>query len=111
MEQKKYSPETLSTGLLLPASAQLIIDFPTKPLHFVTDKLEIALKDAYPDFGGSPRLGFIMKELHYYVKDSCQLFGNILDPESSMAHRIFVGIMCSTLLNQDEQGNWGNKRK
>ena len=52
-----------------------------------------------------------MKELHYYIKDSSELFGNTTDPTATMPHRIMVAAMFSTLANQDSEGNGNAKNR
>ena len=62
----------------MPASGPLIVDFPTKPLDFVTEKLQDGFKEFMPhilEISDSRTLNFIFKELHYYIKDSMSLFG------------------------------------
>lgn len=36
LERQKYAAETIETGLLLPASSQILIDLHSQPLTFVT---------------------------------------------------------------------------
>ena len=52
-----------------------------------------------------------MKELHYFIKDSTEVFGNVTGPESALPHRIMVGCMFSTLVNQDKEGNGAGKNR
>lgn len=44
-------------------------------------------------------LNFILKELHYYIKDSIMLFGKTNDINKLKKHRIFIGIMTAVLVN------------
>ena len=52
-----------------------------------------------------------MKELHYFIKDSSEVFGNASGVESAMPHRIMVGCMFSTLVNQDKEGKGEGKSR
>lgn len=45
-----------------------------------------------------------MKELHFYIKDSIEVFGSDGDASRMLPHRILVGTMLSTLLNGGAEG-------
>lgn len=57
------------------------------------------------------RLEFILKELHYYIKDSLILFGKAEEGANLNKHRIFVGIMISLLLNNDAEAKGTAKNR
>lgn len=52
-----------------------------------------------------------MKELHYYIKDSSEVFGSGNNPQSTMPHRIMVAAMFSTLVNGDSEGTGKDKNR
>ena len=59
----------------------------------------------------SIRLKFVLKELHYFIKDSYSLFGEVQEGSNVSKHRIFVAIMLTILLNNDHEANGKQKNR
>lgn len=77
----------------------------------MSEKLKEAIKDAYPEVLKSSRVKFVLKELHYFIKDSYSLFGEVKEGSNVYKHRLFVGIMLTILLNNDHEGNGKKKNR
>lgn len=76
LEKQKYAAETISTGLLLPASNQIFIDLYSQTTAFLTNKLEQALKDSLPSLEADGNLKkLIIKELIHYLIAAAKIFG------------------------------------
>ena len=65
----------MDTGLLLPASNQLIADLYSQPLSFVNEKIMEATKEAYPNLEDNHIFrNFLLREFVYYLNEGCKIF-------------------------------------
>ena len=75
LERQKYAAETIDTGLVLPASNQLLIDLYCQPLSFVTEKIEEAIKESCPNLDDDPVFKkVLLKEVIYYLSEGTKIF-------------------------------------
>ena len=75
LERQKYAAETLETGLILPASNQLVIDLYSQPLAFVCEKIEEAVQESCPNLNNDAVFKkVVLTELVHYLISGAKLF-------------------------------------